>query len=185
MTTVDQIHTTEKYYSVAETAKLVRLALKSEFPGVKFSVRSKSYSMGASIDIHYFDGPRVSEVEAVAGAFAGATFDGMTDSMNYHHETQVDDEGSLIRVRYGADFVFVTRYFSQEAMLGLVEYIAEYYGLDNTPNVDGYDNGSAYLTDSETVYLWKQVDQTGNDWQGMFWRTCQEASLEPNNILRA
>jgi hypothetical protein len=30
--------------SVAETAKLVRAELKTTFPGVKFSVRSSSYS---------------------------------------------------------------------------------------------------------------------------------------------
>ena len=37
--------------SVAETAKVIRATLKPRFPGVRFSVRSKSYSGGASIDI--------------------------------------------------------------------------------------------------------------------------------------
>jgi len=45
------------YVSVAETAKLVRAALKAAFPGITFSVRSKSYSMGASISVRWTDGP--------------------------------------------------------------------------------------------------------------------------------
>lgn len=36
------------YQSCAETAKLLRQALKESFPGVKFSVRSSTYAGGAS-----------------------------------------------------------------------------------------------------------------------------------------
>ena len=39
-----------EYLTCAETAKLVRSALKAAFPGVKFSVCSSTYSGGASID---------------------------------------------------------------------------------------------------------------------------------------
>ena len=45
-----------KYLSCAETAKLVRTALKKNFPGVKFSVRSSVYSGGASIDVSWMLG---------------------------------------------------------------------------------------------------------------------------------
>jgi hypothetical protein len=38
-----------QYLSCAETAKLVRAALKESFPGVKFSVKSSTYAGGASI----------------------------------------------------------------------------------------------------------------------------------------
>ena len=40
-----------KYFTCAETAKLIRQSLKEAFPGVKFSVRSSTYSGGASIDV--------------------------------------------------------------------------------------------------------------------------------------
>jgi hypothetical protein len=46
-----------QYLSCAETAKLVRKVLKTAFQGVKFSVRSDTYSGGASIDIRWTDGP--------------------------------------------------------------------------------------------------------------------------------
>jgi hypothetical protein len=39
------------YISVTETAKILRGELKKHFPGVVFSVRSSSYSMGASHNV--------------------------------------------------------------------------------------------------------------------------------------
>jgi hypothetical protein len=42
-----------KYLTTAETASLVRAALKDSFPGVKFSVRSHVYSGGSSIRVSY------------------------------------------------------------------------------------------------------------------------------------
>lgn len=54
-----------EYVTVAETAKLVRTALKEAFPGVKFSVRSTSYSGGSSVRAGWTDGPQVAEVDKV------------------------------------------------------------------------------------------------------------------------
>ena len=52
--------TKARYLTTAETAKLVRERLKAEFPGVRFSVRSQSYSGGSSIHVGWLDGrPRV------------------------------------------------------------------------------------------------------------------------------
>jgi hypothetical protein len=67
------------YLSCADTAKLIRAQLKRRFPGVKFSVRSSTYSMGASIDISWTDGPTTTLVDAVVKPFAGSGFDGMID----------------------------------------------------------------------------------------------------------
>lgn len=96
-----------KYISAAETAKLVRLALKESFPGVKFSVRSHSYSGGASINIGWIDGPNVAQVDAVADTFSGAYFDGMTDYKGSNYN-MLDGE----RVRFGADFIHTYRDYS-------------------------------------------------------------------------
>ena len=72
--------TTEtKYLTCAETAKLVRVQLHKAFPGIKFSVHSKTYSMGASISISWVSGPTTKEVDNVVGGFEGASFDGMND----------------------------------------------------------------------------------------------------------
>lgn len=98
-----------KYISVADTAKLVRKALKAAFPGVKFGVRSKSYSGGASINVSWVNGPTSDSVDAICREFRGAVFDGMIDLKSYvTHE--VDGES----VHYGADYIFCTREMTRE-----------------------------------------------------------------------
>ena len=106
-----------------KVAKLIRAALKEEFPTAKFSVRSHSYSMGSSITIYWTDGPvdeyatgplhtdhGVKEVRPIARFFSGATFDGMDDSKHYH-----DTVVGIATVAFGVDFVFTNRTLSGEA----------------------------------------------------------------------
>jgi Large polyvalent protein associated domain 29 len=99
------------YETCAMTAKRVRAALKAHFPGVTFSVRSSTYSGGASIDVKWTDGPRRPVVEAIAHHFKGATFDGMIDLKTRHTTVVVDETGPQV-VQYGADFVFCERTIS-------------------------------------------------------------------------
>ena len=54
------------YESTADTAQRVRKALRHYFPDVKFSVRSRVYSGGSSIDVRWTNGPRTRAVEQVA-----------------------------------------------------------------------------------------------------------------------
>src|SRR5439155_8015255 len=97
--------TERQYLSAAETAKYVREALKRNFPGVKFSVRSKTYSGGASIDIAWIDGPNTAAVDPIAQRFSGADFDGMQDLKTYHDSVLVSESGPRT-VHFGADFIF-------------------------------------------------------------------------------
>lgn len=100
------------YLSVAETAKLVRQALKESFPGIKFGVRSKSYSGGASINVDWTDGPNVNQVEWVTSSFEGAYFDGSIDYKgNKYHAL----DGRPIS--FGADFIFESRSYSDAAFI--------------------------------------------------------------------
>lgn len=62
-----------------DTAKKVRKILKKEFPGVKFSVRSDTYSMGSSVNVSWTDGPIKSVVEKAIDWMQSAKFDGMSD----------------------------------------------------------------------------------------------------------
>ena len=129
-----------RYLTCAETAKLVRAALKQEFPGQKFSVRSDTYSGGASIDVSWTDGPTAKSVDAVVGVFAGADFDGSID-LKTHTRHWLNPDGSVTvahaqgtegsrgylpeiigdpqhpsaqLVSFGADFVFTHREISDE-----------------------------------------------------------------------
>jgi hypothetical protein len=94
-------------FSCAETAKMIRQALKEAFPEIKFSVRSSVYSGGASIDVRWADGPASTQVEPIANAFSGAGFDGMQDLKTYKRKTMNDEP-----VSFGADFVFCSHEIS-------------------------------------------------------------------------
>lgn len=98
----------------AQTAKRVRKALKAEYPGVKFSVRSSTYSGGASIDVGFTDGPRERDVYLFLQQFAGADFDGMTDMKSYRDDVLfANPDGTYELIDSGADFVFAQRRISQ------------------------------------------------------------------------
>jgi hypothetical protein len=86
-----------KYLSCAETAKLVRTALKKNFPGVKFSVRSSVYSGGASIDVSWVLGPTAKEVDAVAGQYESADFDGSIDMETRYDHWLLPDGSAIVK----------------------------------------------------------------------------------------
>jgi Large polyvalent protein associated domain 29 len=148
--------TDKTYLSCAETAKLIRVALKKAFPGVKFSVRSSVYSMGASITVGWTDGPMTKAVEAVTGAYAGGGFDGMID-MAYSKNAWLMPDGSAAfassegttgsmgiyepysheapgpgarKVHFGADYVFCERSPSIAAYTAAVKTVAERWGVE-------------------------------------------------------
>jgi hypothetical protein len=108
-----------RYLSCAETAKLIRKALKEAFPEVKFSVRSSVYAGGASINVDWTEGPTTKQVERVAKTFAGAYFDGMTDYKG-GYSCAIDGEP----VSFGADFVFCERHASEEKMTKATDIFA-------------------------------------------------------------
>jgi hypothetical protein len=69
-------------YTATETAKFVRVTLKENFPGIKFSVKSSNHV----INISWTDGPIDKQVEAVTNAFGGMSFDGMQDMDTYRKQ---------------------------------------------------------------------------------------------------
>ena len=144
--------------SCADTAKLIRAALKAAFPAVKFSVRSSTYSMGASIAIRYIDGPTYDRVNAIAQEFAGATFDGMQDLKEYHTSTLNGEP-----VRYGADFVFVTRERSLAHTTQIVDALVTMWGLER-PAIKTHDSGTAYVA-ATTAQDREAMTRTNRYWQ--------------------
>lgn len=113
---------TTKYFTCAETAKIIRTALKEAFPKVKFSVKSHTYSGGASIYIRWKDGPNSAQVEAVASKFEASYFDG-----------GIDYKGSIFhmmdgqQVRFGADFIFFNRDYSDAAIQRAIDRMMRKY----------------------------------------------------------
>jgi hypothetical protein len=135
---------TKRYMSCAETAKLVRAALKERHPGVKFSVRSDTYSNGASIRVRWTDGPTAEEVRSTTQLYTGATFDGMIDLKSYHSSILVDEAGDPELVSFGADFIFETRDLSDELKAKITAEYERQWGRPYDPN---YHDGGCYASD--------------------------------------
>lgn len=62
------------HVSCTDAAALIRAALKRDFPGTRFSVRCRTFSGGASIDVSWADGPAAGEVDMVVQLYAGTRF---------------------------------------------------------------------------------------------------------------
>lgn len=137
--TIPDFKANPRFLSASETAKVLRKALKNAFPKTKFSVRSKTYSGGASIHFDWTDGPTSETVRKVSDGFAGGGFDGSIDlaysvtswmmpngSIIAHSEGTVGSHGvhcsitneaphpTAILVHFGANYVFPKREYSDD-----------------------------------------------------------------------
>src|SRR6267142_156699 len=87
----------------ALAAANIRRELKAAFPTIKFAIRSKSYSGGDSIDIHWELGPASKEVEAITNKYQKGTFNGMIDLYEY------DSDRTWTAKHGSAKYVFCKR----------------------------------------------------------------------------
>lgn len=72
----------------SQAAVLIRKELKETFNGVKFSVRSESYSMGNKVNISYDADIDKSEIRKITNKYKMGNFDGMTDSYDYSNRNE-------------------------------------------------------------------------------------------------
>jgi hypothetical protein len=84
-----------EYISAADTARIIRRALKREFPGKKFTVRSSTYSMGSEVSVGVPEGVSTEDVRNVVGGYATGGFDGMID-LAYSITLALDSEDRVI-----------------------------------------------------------------------------------------
>lgn len=120
--------------SLKDTGKAIRETLKVEFPGVKFSVRGKSYSGGSSIDIEWTDGPTKAQVNEVVEMFKGASFDPMQDLKSYRDLTNEDGE----KYHYGTDYVFCSRITSPDLRMLTAAYVAKQFNVDTPAMINNW-----------------------------------------------
>lgn len=173
----------------AETAKLVRAALKKKFPGTKFSVRSDTYSMGASIDISWMLGPTTEEVNKVTGVYEGASFDGMNDLKSHQDAWLLPDGSAQLAYRpesyggsvpgfvsdaphpeakivsFGADFIHTARSYGspwQEEMKLREQVALDMCILQQVPYTGENTMGLFGPSDREQVghYAWRLLSHT-------------------------
>ncbi len=143
-----------KYLSAAETAALVRQALREAFPGAKFSVRIKSYSGGASARVCWTDGPSYTQVERITGTFKGSFFDGVEDMRHDVFHTMAGE-----RVNFGLGLITLRREhtdaFVQQGIDALYERLAaafERSGVER-PSLDQYRSGQLSSVQLSGVHI--------------------------------
>lgn len=124
----------------ARAAQAIRKVLKQKFPEVKFSVRSKSFSMGDEVNVRWVDGPTEREVEKEVNHFQKGSFDGMQDI--YEYSNSRDD---IPQTKY----LFCIRKISYAKAQEVARYLLDYRRIEVavSPQGDtGYkvDNGNDY-----------------------------------------
>lgn len=98
---------------VKKSAKEIRKVLKAEYPGIKFSVRTKRFAGGSSVDITWTDGPTEREVGKATAHLKGY------------------DNG------FYNDFIITYRNTSREVMEAAARAAAESYGVEMPKIVEG------------------------------------------------
>lgn len=165
------------YLTPAETAKVMRVALKSRFPHTKFSVRTR----GNSIDVTWIDGPRPKTVDLVVNQFTSGQFDGSIDLAISHSSYLSPDlqsaivahspgtTGSMgyippvdnqkpnpdaVLVRFGAKYAFARRHLSVNALRSVLRQVAAESNNQFDPEAVSIEQGpsEAWITAPWTKY---------------------------------
>lgn len=125
----------DNHGGVTTAAKNIRAELKRAFPAIKFSVRSKSYTGGNSINIHWTDGPTSDQVEAIAGRYKHGSFNGMDDSYEFVENAWGDAFGS-------AYYIFTNRDYSDAMLESVIGRVCRYFGgMKSIPTAEDYNKG--------------------------------------------
>lgn len=116
-------------------AKNIRTELNKVSSGIKFRVRSESYSGGCSIDIYWTDGPTSKEVEKNADKYKTCDFDGMQDLETVRDTVFPEIFG-------GASYVFCHRTFSAEALKSIAAKMGYTIEVDKYEQIGGVDHST-------------------------------------------
>lgn len=129
---------TRKSQHAAGAANLGR-ELALAFPGIKFSVRSKSYSGGCSISVHWLYGPPERDVERICKRYENRDFDGMQDLETIRENRHADVFG-------GAHYVHASRTIPHDGTLGADWFGGSLFGAIGRElcRLQGVDYAGAY-----------------------------------------
>jgi len=83
----------------AMAAKAIRNDLKKAFPETLFSVKSRTYAGGNSVDVEWTNGPLSQEVNRIVGKYQYGHFDGMTDCYNYTNSRNDIPQVKYVQIR--------------------------------------------------------------------------------------
>lgn len=125
-------------YSEKLAAKNIRIELKKQFKGVKFSVRKTQYD---SLYISWIDGPKKDDVKNICSKYKTGRFDSYSD---YHYS----DSSPFNKVFGGVSYLFLDRSLSDEFINEGIGILLDKYELQLEgkvkPTVEDYRTGRLY-----------------------------------------
>ena len=127
------------------TARDLKKMLKRLFPNTKFSVRTRKYAGGSSVDIQYKDGVALEKVEKVVD-WDTKDFNGMYDiSLSTRYKVLMPDM-TIRKIEFDwYGYVSVRREYSKEA----IEQAIEELGLENYATAENYYDGTGYVNTND------------------------------------
>lgn len=109
--------------SLIAAAKNMRIELALAFPGVKFGIKSRRFSMGDAIDVSWVDGPTTSQVDEIIDRYSAGSFNGMEDIYEYRGDRCWTEA-------FGdAKYLHSKRYMSDAAIERAMRLVCSRYGL--------------------------------------------------------
>lgn len=150
--------------SYALAASNIKKELSAAFPGIKFSVKSKSYSMGCSVTVSWELGPTSKEVDALIDKYQYGDFDGMTDSFNYRQS------GEEFRATHGsAKYVHGSRSMPEGMFSRICRDIAALQGVEFVSEWQRKDGESLGLGDYAHRTFARTSFPAGAEYVGVNW----------------
>ena len=152
--------------SAVESAKVLKAALRKDFPAVKFSVTLSRGTGYGYCSVGWTDGPSVKAVKAVTDWFEGSTFDGMTDMEEYTRATLPDGRRSGLRG------VSTSRHISPAFARRLIAQIAAFWRVEPIQLIEykGWNGAPAWKLDGRPVLA--KVD----DWDTLIYQAAGDAT---------
>lgn len=149
-------------YTVVETGKAIRKALREAFPGVKFSLRGSRGTGYGWFSLSWTDGPTTYAADEITNGFRSSYFDGMTDSTHSIPATMYADPDGVIREHdYSCNGVNSSRDYTPEAEAWARSYIDAHGGVDIFTDWPG----AGYHIAVHRVL--SGIDMTGLDWSSV------------------
>jgi hypothetical protein len=103
----------------ARAAQMIKQELKTIFPTTTFSVKSRSYAGGDSVDIEWDNGPTTEQVNEISKKYQYGHFDGMIDLYEISNNREDIPQSK---------FVMTRRNITDDIKLQACKVFAEHYG---------------------------------------------------------
>lgn len=151
-----------------DAAKMIRVALKREWPNVKFSVRCDRGTAASWIHVGWTDGPTNDQVRKITHFYQGAEFNGQTDGYDRLPSRLVSNGTDELpeEVEFYVDGINHHRYYSDELVRSVLVKLARenfwFWEVMNSRRIDiaSIDSNSIHRMHRELT----TVDVPFNKW---------------------